>query len=518
MAIRWSIDLGTTNSVVAAAEGGSVRVLHLPEITRVLPTEQQPLVPTAVHVADGWQRFLWLFKRPVRDIAIGQKAVSRNLDGRSPCFAQSFKRYLGNESHRCIIRTEREEVTVRDAVRYFLGGVIEAIRKETGEKVEDLTIPAPVAYFETYRAELREIATALGVKRFRSLDEPVAAGLGYGVQVGREENLLVVDFGGGTLNLAAVQLGAQAAETGNAPVLAKHMVFMGGDDVDRWLTEHLAPREVANMADWDYDLRWQVMQLKEQVSRSGAGEIRWRGIHWEMNREQLRKLLEERGLYRELRAALDDIRAQLAVGRQTIDEVLIVGGSTQLPDVAATVDDAFPEAVVRHDPEYLFTGVAIGAARHAGGVTVEDFIYHDYALAVQNDRTGTVEYELLIPGRTRYPTSRDFAVRYYADYPGMQEMRISICEIGRLGQRPVGWEQRPNGSSYWAPKSADERGMVVELNPADPALPLQPVGRGTSPRLRVTYEVNSDRWMCITAEDLVAKKTIRDRDPVVRLR
>ena len=129
-----------------------------------------------------------------------------------------------------------------------------------------------------------------------------------------------------------------------------------------------------------------------------------------------------------------------------------------------------------------------------------------------------VEYERLIPRRTRYPTAADFAVRYYADFPGMNEVRFSVCEMGRLGQAPVAWETRPNGNRYWAPQDQTERARIVELNPGDLPLPLRPAGKGTSPRLRVTYSINTDRWLCVTVEDLVRKQFLRVNEPVVRVR
>jgi len=518
MATQWALDLGTTNSVVARAEAGDVRVISLPDLGRALPTDQSPLIPSAVHVSEATERFLWFFKRRRREVLIGQRALDRNYDGRSPAFAQSFKRYLGHQSHRVALRHDGEEVTIRECVRLFLEQLLAAMREYAGAKITDLTIPAPVGYFEHYRAELQTLARSLGVQRFRSLDEPVAAGLGYGVNIAREENLLVVDFGGGTLNMAVVRLGPEVAQSGGAPVLAKHMVNVGGDDVDRWLMEHFVPRELTDLPDYQCDLRWQVMQLKENVSRSGRGEIRWRGLTYDLDRAGLVNLLGQRGLYDQLRTALEDIRRQLESSGGRVDEVLIVGGSTQLPEVPAVVDSAFPEAVVRHDPEYVFTSVALGAARYAGGVDVDDFVYHDYAIAVQNERTHSVEYELLVPRRTRYPTAPDFAVRYYADYPGMTELRVSVCEVGRLGQAPVNWQPRPNGNRYWGAQTAEERALVVELNPADAPMQLRPAGLGSSPRLRVTYSVNEDRWLTITVEDLVAKRTLRDREAVVRLR
>jgi len=71
----------------------------------------------------------------------------------------------------------------------------------------------------------------------------------------------------------------------------------------------------------------------------------------------------------------------------------------------------------------------------------------------------------------------------------MTEVRLRVCEIGRLGPHPVCWEPRPNGNQYWAPEREEERALVVELNPGDEPVLLRPAGRGTSPRLRVTWRI-----------------------------
>jgi molecular chaperone DnaK (HSP70) len=518
---RWAMDLGTTNTVVAVEEQGSVRAVHLPQVTRTLPAERSPLIPSAVHVAQYRARRFLFFHRTLRSVHIGQEALNRNADGRSPAFAEGFKRVLAAEPHRAMLRPdERTVLSAREAIRLFLRELLAMLKRECGEAPRDLTIPAPVGYYEPYRAELQSLLKPLGIRRFRSLDEPVAAALGYGVNVAREETLLVVDFGGGTLDLAAVRLGRDTAETGKAVILAKHMAPLGGNDVDRWLVEHFVGPELADVQEWDRDLLWNAMWAKERLVRHPHAEFRWRGRPYHLAFNDLVQLLSRRGLYDQVRTALHEIQAQLAESATPVhvDQVLLVGGSTLLPGVAAVVDEEFPQAVVRHDPEYLFTSVALGAARFAAGTPVDDFVYHDYALAVQNERSHGVEYELLVPRRTRYPTASDFTVRYYADYPGMTEVRFSVCEVGRLGQAAVGWERRPNASSYWAPADEAQRALVIELNPMDEAVPLRPVGQGASARLRVIYRVNEDRWLCVTVEDLVRKETLRADEPVIRLR
>jgi molecular chaperone DnaK (HSP70) len=519
MPIHWAIDLGTTNTIVAMEEGGSARVVPLPHLVRAIPTEQSPLIPSAVHLTEDEWRWLWLRWRRQRPV-IGQQALDRNFDGQSPSFAQGFKPDLAHQPHRPILRVNgRMGLTSRDAARIFLQELLRALSRHFHIRPRDVTVPAPVGYSEHYRAEIRDILRRSGVRQFRSLDEPVAAALGYGVNVAREETLLVVDFGGGTLDLAVVRLGPQAMTTGKAEVIAKHMLHLGGRDVDQWLVESLVPDQGHDLPGWRRDLYWEAMFVKELVSREGRAEFRWGGFRQTVERRDLVDLMAARGLYRQLQEALSETREQLMeFGITRVDQVLLVGGSTLLPEVPAVVDEAFPDAVVRHDPEFVFASVALGAARFAGGAPLDDFLYHDYALAVQGSDGRSVEYELLVPRRSRYPTPPEALVRYYADYPGMAEVRFSVCEIGRLGQARAAWHPRANGNRYWKPDTDEERMMVVELNPGDATLPLRPAGQGISARLRVTYAIDDDRWLRTTVEDLVRKQVLRDKEPVVRLR
>jgi molecular chaperone DnaK (HSP70) len=305
------------------------------------------------------------------------------------------------------------------------------------------------------------------------------------------------------------------------------MVMLGGDDVDRWIIEKFVPSAVRDIPAWHQDLKWEAARVKEQASLRGESIFQFRGLKPQpFTREDLVNLLSERGLYDEIGKAVVEMRRQLEEANvpedyKQFDEVLLVGGSTLLPGVAGVVDELCRPAIVRYperQPELVFTYVALGAARFASGAPIEDHIYHDYALSVHNDRTRQVEYELLVPRGTRYPTPPEFTTRYYADYNGMTEMSFRVCEIGRLGHAPVSWEQRPNGASYWIPQKESHSGMVVTLNPADEPIHLSPAGRGNSPRLRVTYSVNEDRWLCMTVYDLVRKAYLRIEEPVVRLR
>jgi len=129
------------------------------------------------------------------------------------------------------------------------------------------------------------------------------------------------------------------------------------------------------------------------------------------------------------------------------------------------------------------------------------------------------EYELLIPGGTSYPTADDFTTRYYAaGFDGQLHINLFICEVGRMAGRRVDWEDRVNGAQYFVPDTPGARAFCICLNEADPALPLSPPGSGTAPRLRVTYAVDENRWLCVTVHDLLRKVDLHVRHPVVRLR
>jgi molecular chaperone DnaK (HSP70) len=127
MPTQWAVDLGTTNTVVAMAQEGDVRVIHLPGLCREQPIEQPLLIPSAVHVSQGEQTWLGFFRRRALEVRIGQLALNRNFDGRSPGFEQSFKLHLGSQPHRPAARVGTQELSVREVTRLFLEELLAAI-------------------------------------------------------------------------------------------------------------------------------------------------------------------------------------------------------------------------------------------------------------------------------------------------------------------------------------------------------------------------------------------------------
>ncbi|NNK62836.1 MAG: Hsp70 family protein, partial [Gemmatimonadetes bacterium] len=362
---------------------------------------------------------------------------------------------------------------------------------------------------------------APAARRIRFVDEPVAAALGYGVDVAGPTTLVAFDFGAGTMEAALVRTRpGESVRMGHADVLAKQGIARGGRDVDAWILDALVPTALHDWPEWSVALHWEAERTKLLASAGREGTFTFRNETWgHLDRAGLEGLLVQRGLIAEMRGLLarlmEDARNHHGIGATDVEHVLLEGGSTLLPGVREVVSEVFGRDRVR---EWLpFESVARGASLFGAGGRVEDFIYHDYGLRVRRD-DGREEYELLIEGGTRFPTPDDHVVRYYAPgFDGQEALHLFVCEVGRVAGRSVSWEERSNGNRYYRPATEGERAFCPCLNEADPALPLDPPGSGTAPRLRVSFMIDADRWLCATVHDLQRKIDLRVREPVVRL-
>lgn len=512
----WGIDFGTTNSVVARWEPDGPRTVNLPALASVQPVSQAPVIPTAVYLLDSRGRRAF----------IGQKAIEENWDGQSPAFAASFKPFLGTESERPVARVGSARFTVRQVTRIFFQELFQALRERYGEAIRQVTIPSPVDNFEPYRAELQTCALRLGVQEFHSIDEPVAAAIGYGLNVHKALTLLVFDFGGGTLDLTVLRTEpTDDPDQIKAQVLAKQGLPLGGDHVDQWLMEELSPGVGPGYGEWHWNLKWEAERVKKQVSLTGSATFLMPGLEPRTYTvDDLVDLLTRHHFYRSIEEVLSQTLEEAAakgVEKEQIEEVLLIGGSTLLPGVRTLLADEFGEERLR---DWLpFEAVAHGACVYASGYPVQDFIHHDYALRVFNRETQQYEYPIIIPRGTVYPTPLDFVEKYFAPAQTrgepQTEFELLIYEVGksRGPQRRLVWAE--DGSLRIEQVGRAGEPTLVCLNEANPTMGrLKPPGVGTAPRLRISFSVDADRWLCVTVHDLLRGVDLMVNQPVVRLR
>lgn len=520
MELFWALDLGTTNTVLAVCEGDHVRSVALAGISAPAPfafdEEYAGGIPSVVEIRDP----------KGKKAIIGQQAVDQNWAMPSPAVARSFKRPLGRTPDKSVATCLGRPISARQAMEAFLRGVLTEMREQFPPPgiwgklrarwslwPPALAIPMPVDSYETYGREVRIIARRCGVRSIRTIEEPVAAALGYGLDIRREQTLMIVDFGGGTLDLAIVRIGATEATRGRGEVLSVSGDYdLGGDRVDDWLIDLYCRRTRNSPELVRHTMTWRAQALKHRLSRPGAPPEEWGGS--DLSRKDFIALLDAHGMYDRVAAgALQALReAEQRKGEPiALDDVLLTGGSTLLPDLPERLQAALGRSVRRWRP---FDAVARGAALFAAGCPVEPVLYHDYALRVRvaNSNPPEYEFERILNGGTRYPTpvGEEIVRHYAAAYDGQDAISLPICEIGRFGWKPAGWEGRSNGRAYWKPANESERERVVCLNEADPEIPLKPQGRVNQPRLRVTFRVDESRRVRATIHDLELRKNLKE--------
>ena len=342
----WALDLGTTNSAVARWDEGRGQP-QLVELTTVCrkpegddALEAPRLVPSAVDLMeypgllDRIGRWPPVARRMFvgRQALIGRAALTRNDGVAHPSYVPSFKTALYGEPLRPLARVGRRAVTAREAARAFIRELLAEVKRATGRRLRDLVVTSPVSAFESYRAEVQSLLKDLGVKRVRFVDEPVAAALGYGLNLSQERDVLVVDIGGGTMHVVLVRMSPRGAVGGEAQVLAKRGRLMGGNAVDGWVLTDLCRQmdyeleggQEESLRLWRRLMLAEACRVKEQVffresetflltppglaAREGS---RPPGSSFvTLTKARLGEILEENGFYRGLTSSLDEVFEQ----------------------------------------------------------------------------------------------------------------------------------------------------------------------------------------------------------------
>ena len=564
--MAWALDLGTSNTGLARwdPEAHRPRLMLLPDVCRKPSGEDHleapRLVPSATEIVSEDHLGFWarMGRRPFwlrrnfwgQHAIIGRSALERSETERLPGFVPSFKTALQRAPLRTLAQRDGRQLSARDVGQLFLRELMRSVKLHTGERIRELTITAPVDSYETYRAELSGICRRLGIGKVHFLDEPVAAAMGYGVSLKDRRRVLVCDFGAGTLDLAIVDLSPRGMEEGRCEVIAKAGRLDGGNRVDEWLLDdfcqaleyRLDPGAGGDQAFWHRLMLGEARRVKEAVFFSPSEtfavtppeeialfEARMRGKAdaLRFDRARLIHILEQRGLYLSVEACLDECLKQsmdAGVGVDDIDEVLMVGGSTLLPDVYLRFEERFGRDRVR--AWQPFEAVAYGACAYAAEAFEQsDFIVHDYAFLTYDAETHEPEYEVIIPKGTRIPTKHDFWKKRLVPTCSLGEpervFKLVVSEIGRPdaeGDRAFAWDKA--GQLHKVGGSGGTEVLVVHLNESEPTLgsldpPHSP--RDRKARLEIAFGVNSERWLTAHVVDLKTNKVLMRDEPVVRL-
>lgn len=327
------IDLGTTHSVVAVHENGSVRVLETS-----LSAERTPTIVPSLVVYDFKKEDVVLVGEPARG---------------HPKVIQSIKRKIGRE------KSVSDAESTQDPIRVS-AEILKALKQEAqrllAQDVTQAVITVPAYFDEAARQETKQAAELAGLKVLRLLNEPTAAALAYGLDQGVEGTYAVYDLGGGTFDISLIRF-----TKGVFQVLATAGdTQLGGDDIDEAILCALEKSYPFVSFTPLYG-----RHVKEFLSVSSDFQDSTQGETIHFSGAQLKELMSPflDRTYGICNQALQD--AQLT--HASLQGVILVGGSTKMPLVREGVEAYFGQKPLTNvNPDEV---VAVGAALQAASLT-----------------------------------------------------------------------------------------------------------------------------------------------------
>jgi molecular chaperone DnaK len=352
------IDLGTTNSVVAVLEGGEPTVIANAEGFRTTPSIVAFTKDGEVLVGETAKRqAVTNVDRTIASVKrhVGTDWKSDEIDG---------KRYTAQEiSARTLMKLKR------DAETYL------------GDKVTDAVITVPAYFNDAERQATKEAGEIAGLNVLRIINEPTAAALAYGLDKGKEDELILVfDLGGGTFDVSLLEVGKDDDFSTIQVRSTAGDNRLGGDDWDQRIVDWLITQfksstgvDVAKDKIALQRLKEAAEQAKKELSNSMSTQIQLpylsltengpANLDETLTRAKFEELTKD--LLERTRKPFEDVIQEAGVKVSDIAHVVLVGGSTRMPAVTELVKKLTggkePNKSVNPDEV-----VAVGAALQAG--------------------------------------------------------------------------------------------------------------------------------------------------------
>ena len=504
-----AIDFGTSNTVVCAYQNQKPVTLNVEGLCQRYDGSP-PLIPSVLFV--GGQHQILIGK-----LAHAKKDPHRLFKGFKRDLSQAFQpapRYVDNQPY-----------TAQQATEVFLRQLLTKLKQEHWHPNE-LILTVPVGAYEAYLRNLQDVTHALGIEQVRFVDESTAAALGYGIhQPG--SLILVIDLGGGTLDLSLVRiLKPEQTTQYQAEVIAKtdRAYGCGGVDIDTWIAEWVLDKLKRTRQQVPASSFQVLAEIAERIkirlsthphaSETWMDEDTFATVPIDLSREQLQEILEERGLLPRLREAIDEVMEKAyskGVSKKEIHQVLLVGGTSLIPAVQAQIIGLFGrEKVSYHKP---FEAVAHGALALTRFAQVQDYLRHTYALRLWNPYLQAPEFYPLFSSGTTYPASLDLPP-LQANTNGQTQMMLVVGEMSGEGATEVFYDAQGHLQTRDSTQVSSFRPLGIHNQIS---IPLQPSGQVGIDRLQVTFTIDAGRTLRVTVVDLQTRMAIMQQQVVGRL-
>ena len=485
------IDLGTTNSVVAAIEGGQPTVIPNAEGCRTTPS-------VVAYIKD---------EKHNEELLVGQLAKRQAVVNPENTFF-SVKRFIGCKYEELSEESKEVPYTVRKDTRasenkanvqipcfnstksfspeeisaQVIRKLVNDAKEYLGQEVTKAVITVPAYFNDAQRQATVDAGKIAGIEVLRIINEPTAASLAYGLDKKQNETILVFDLGGGTFDVSILEVGDGIFEV----LSTAGDTNLGGDDFDkalvRWLVDEFQEKEGLDLSK-DSQALQRLTEAAEKAKIKLSNEEKTvinlpfitadasgpKHIEQELTREKFETLCKD--LIDRCRIPVEEAIKLAKIDESEIDEIVLVGGSTRIPAVQKLVESLTmkkPNTSVNPD-EVVAIGAAIQAGILAGEIT--DLLLLDVTpLSLGVETLGKIMTKL-IARNTTIPVKKSETFSTARDDQTTVEIHVL------QGER-----------------------QLVEGNKSLGTFSLEvPKARKGEPKIDVTFDINVDGILSVTA-------------------